>query len=563
MKRVALLLAAGLLVAGCGGGEAKDANGSKTTTQPAGGSATGGARTVDFGAGGSAVKVGGEVNAAGVNKPSDGEVREAAVAGAFYPADPNQLVRLVDAMLQQSVTGAPGLVRGLICPHAGYVFSGLTAAAAHKQLMGADIKTVIILASSHTATFYGAAIPEVKAFRTPLGLVPLSAKAAELADKPPFNRGLKADVSRPGGWENAPKAAPAAGKETPHTWDHVIEVQLPFLQRTLKNFEIIPIMFGEVEAAAVAEALLPVIDDKTAVIVSTDLSHYKNDEVARGLDNCTIQAMREMDIKSMAQQEACGKGPVIALMHMAKARGWKPIFLGYANSSDVKDGDKSRVVGYMSMAFIEEGSVKDEPLDAKEKEFLLKAARIAAAAAVAKKPLPGMDRDSMPRRLLVPRGAFTTLTLDGKLRGCVGYTLGHKPLCQTVMETAALSAVSDGRFQPVTVEELAKCEIDVSVLTTPKGIYYNTPPDLLKKLRPNVDGVVLQVGNRQAVFLPLVWKELPEPDKFMDALAVKAGLPADGWRHPAAQVLIFQAEEFKEGSPATQPAATSQPAAKG
>jgi hypothetical protein len=551
MKRVAVLLAAGLWIVGCGGGAGtsdanRDANSKGGVARPASHSGGGGAVSI------------------GLDKPADGVVREAAVSGAFYASDANQLARGVDQLLAQSVAAAPGPVRGLICPHAGYVFSGLTAAVGHKQLMGADVQTVILLASSHTATYSGAAIPAVKAFRTPLGPVLLSPKAAALADKPPFSSTPKADVQRPGGWETAPKAAPAVGKDTPHTWDHTIEVQLPFLQRTLKDFQIIPILFGEVDPAAVAEALLPVLDDKTVIVVSSDLSHYKTDEVARAVDGCCVQAVREMDVKAMAQQEACGKGPILTLMHIAKARNWKPIFLGYSNSGDVKNGDKSRVVGYMAFAFVEEGQAKDEPLDEQEKAFLLKAARIAATAAAEKKPLPGLNRSSMPRKLLVPRGAFTTLNLDGKLRGCVGYTLPVKPLCQAVMETAALATVNDNRFKPVTPEELAKCEVDISVLTTPKGIYYNEPSDLLKKLRPNIDGVVLQVDNRQGVYLPAVWKEVPEPDKFMDSLARKAGLPADAWRHPSAQVLIFQAEEFKESAAASQPAAAAtQPAAKG
>jgi hypothetical protein len=284
------------------------------------------------------------------------KVREAAVPGLFYPADPKQLAKTVDALLAAKAPQVQGEIRAMICPHAGYDYSGITAGMAYGLLRGRKVRTAIILAPSHTAAFTGASIPDAAAYRTPLGLVRLSPKAAVLAKQPPFVRQPKCRVMRPGWWRVSPKAAPPDGQDTPHTWEHSLEVQLPFLQRALKDIELVPVVFGQVDPAAAGEALLKHLDDKTVVIASSDLSHYHPYDVARSLDAWCRKAVREMDLGTMAQQEACGRGPILAVMHLAKAKGWKPVEVDYRTSGDAPKGDKSAVVGYMSVVFVDKAA---------------------------------------------------------------------------------------------------------------------------------------------------------------------------------------------------------------
>jgi len=549
MKWHVLAIVAGLVLAGCGGSEEPNAAKAPKPGEGAGdetakvslASPSGVAPSTPAG-----VPAAAPAGGSALPRRADSTVREPAVAGLWYPPSPANLRKGVDGLLTVAVANVTAKVRAIIAPHAGYRYSGLTCAVAYKQLMGQEIETAIVLSPSHTARFQGASIPGFQAYRTPLGKIALSPKAAKLAKTSPFVPAAPVQVSRPPWWKQASKEAPAFGKDTPHTWEHALESHLPFLQRTLGSFKLVPVVYGDVDPAAVATALSGIVDDKTILVASTDLSHYHPYDEAKALDAWCLEAVREMNLKTMAQQEACGKGPVLTVMQIAKERGWKPRVLDYRTSGDIKNGDKSRVVGYMAAVFVEEGTVKSGPMTDAERRFLLALARKTVTSVVTRQPLPVVDRATLPAKLLAPKGCFVTLNKQEKLRGCVGYTLAVKPLYEAVMDMAIGAAVRDGRFKPVKPEELSAIEIDISILTVPKPIYYNTPTDLLATLRPNVDGVMLRVGKGNAVFLPLVWKQIPEPQKFMAALSVKAGLPANAWRQPNAKVLIFQAEEFKE-----------------
>lgn len=265
------------------------------------------------------------------------KVREPAVAGRFYPGDKAKLAKMIDGFLAQVRGEEVPKLRALISPHAGYIYSGPTAAYAYKQLIGKDIRTAIVLAPSHTARFQGASIPDADAYRTPLGLVEISRVADELAKAKPFVR--------------APKCRLRGGRQgTPHTVEHSLEVQLPFLQKVLKKFQLVPVVFGQVDPKAVAEKLADRLDEKTILIASSDLSHYKPYEAAIRTDRRCIDAIRALNAKGIQPEHACGRGPILTLMHLAKAKGWKVRLLDYRNSGDTA-GDKSGVVGYAAIAF--------------------------------------------------------------------------------------------------------------------------------------------------------------------------------------------------------------------
>jgi len=269
-------------------------------------------------------------------------VREPAVAGRFYPGDKAKLAKMIDGFLAQVKGEKIPRLRALICPHAGYVYSGPTAAYAYKQLAGADIRTVIVLAPSHTARFEGASLPSADAYRTPLGLVEVSPLADKLAALKPFVR--------------SPQCRVRGGRTaTPHTLEHSLEVQLPFLQKVLapKTFQLVPVVYGQVDPKAVADRLADRLDERTLLIASSDLSHYRPYAAAMRLDRKCIDAIRSLDTSAIQPEQACGRGPILTVMHLAKAKGWKVRLLDYRNSGDTA-GDKSAVVGYAAIAFFGE-----------------------------------------------------------------------------------------------------------------------------------------------------------------------------------------------------------------
>ncbi len=479
------------------------------------------------------------------------KVRQPAVAGLFYPAEKETLAGQVDRYLAEVKPVPVKNLRGIVAPHAGYEYSGPVAAVAYKLLEGREVDTVIVMAPSHYADFEGASVPEVDAYETPLGLVPLSPRAAELAKVRPLVCSPRCLVDRPRWSRQASKEAPPFGEDTPHTWEHSLEVQLPFLQRTLKDFTIVPIVFGRVDSKEVAKSLQETLGDKTVLVASSDLSHFYPYDVAQQLDSSCIRAICDLDVEWMKDEDACGKGPILTLMHLAREKGWRAKLLDYCNSGDTS-GDKSGVVGYAAIVFFEpeEGEPPEEPAEAplapQHGKILLDLAAKTVAEVVKDGTQPSVEVGEMPQSLTQRRACFVTLTKDGELRGCIGSIFPGEPLCRAVVERARSAATEDPRFPPVKSEELDELEIEVSVLTIPKRLEFDSPKDLLAKLRPGIDGVVLRIGPRQSTYLPQVWDELSDPEEFMGRLSQKAGLAADAWRSPEAMVLTYQAQAFEQ-----------------
>jgi AmmeMemoRadiSam system protein A len=181
-----------------------------------------------------------------------------------------------------------------------------------------------------------------------------------------------------------------------------------------------------------------------------------------------------------------------------------------------------------------------------EKIQLLRVARQGLEAAVRGQEPPPLEPASRTPALERVACSFVTLTELGELRGCIGGLVAEEPLWRDVQRRARQAALRDYRFVPVQPEELPIIEIEVSVLTEPVPLAYDSPNDLLGKLRPHVDGVVLRQGMNRATFLPQVWETVPEPDQFLSMLCQKLGVPPDAWRRAHLQVEIYQVEEFSE-----------------
>jgi len=272
-------------------------------------------------------------------------VRESILAGAWYPGDKQTLAKTIDGYLAEAdAKSLKGNLKGIIVPHAGHVYSGPVAAHAYGLLRGKDIRRVIMIGPSHRVRFRGVSVNLQSGYKTPLGIVPVDQELAKkIIDADPLIR-------------QVPRA---------HASEHALEIQIPFLQSVLKDFQIVPIIMGEQDygtCSRLAEILYDVMGDsaETLLLASTDLSHYHSDKKARALDSEFIDQVRKFSPERLSKAlssgrcEACGGGPTITVMLAAQALGAnRSQILQYAHSGDVT-GDGSEVVGYVAAALFEE-----------------------------------------------------------------------------------------------------------------------------------------------------------------------------------------------------------------
>lgn len=456
-------------------------------------------------------------------------IRKAAVAGQFYPADSLTLKSDVLSYMIKSDSqfGSPVL---LVCPHAGYVFSGPVAGKAYSSI-GKKTKTIIILGPSHYVYFEGIFVTNADYYETPLGKVKIDNKIAD--------RLRTSEL--------------AANVEGADFKEHCIEVQLPFLQESLHDFRIVPILIGRADPERIANLIFPLIDSTTVVIASSDLSHYHTQEQARLIDDHTVRAI--VSCNRNERIDACGELAIRTIMSLANKMGLKAVCLDSRTSFETAPqyGSESRVVGYASIIFVDKNKTVHEPdpkmtkeisgdFDPQTRKFLLHLARQSLNASVRGEKT--IYPDSFPAEAKENRGCFVTLTKNGNLRGCIGYIEPIAPLYKAVIENAKNAALSDPRFTAVVPDELGKIKVEISALTKPQPLQFKDPDDLLRKLRPGIDGVILQKGPYQSTFLPQVWEQLPDKVMFLEHLSLKGGMDRDGWR--TANVKIYQAVHFEE-----------------
>jgi AmmeMemoRadiSam system protein B/AmmeMemoRadiSam system protein A len=463
-----------------------------------------------------------------LNAQSAPTERPAAVAGSFYPAEKQELKNIVDNYLKLASVVTPECPRLIISPHAGYVFSGPVAAHGFAHL-NSKIKKVILLGPSHYQAFSGFAYPEVSFFSTPLGKVSLDLETIEKLKK-------------------SSKARPTAGMDEK---EHCLEVQLPFLQVKLESFTIVPLIIGRIQPEELASILLPYIDETTVVIASSDLSHYHTQQEARFIDNRSIESI--LTNKPNNDIDGCGNLPIRIVMALAEKMGLKPLLLDSKTSFETapQHCNDKRVVGYTSIIYVKEQPQSDNTTTTHQeksgfteesKTLLLKMARNSLTAAINNHPLP--HPGDLSELFSDHRGCFVTLTKANQLRGCIGYIEPVKPLYQAIIENARNAGLYDHRFSPVRADEIESLSIEISVLTKPVPLLFKTPDELLKLLRPGIDGVILTSGSYQSTFLPQVWEQLPDKIQFLEHLSIKGGMPKDGWK--SSTVKIYSVEHFQE-----------------
>ncbi len=470
----------------------------------------------------------------------DAQVRPAYCAGSWYPGQATALTKEVDKLLAdatpRSLAGQPLAV---ISPHAGYRYSAPVAAAAYATLRGHTYDRVVVLAFSHRAAgqYHGVDVPrELTAYDTPLGAVPLDRAACDLLLQNPLF------TSKP----------PRDRRE------HSLELQLPFLQRVLKEFRLVPLLVGQLtddECARAAQALLPLVDENTLLVASTDFTHYGpnfgyvplTDDVPKGIRDLAEKAAGPIlrcdydgfvEHLAKTQDTICGRGPVRLLLRILAMRGGARGVRTAYDTSGQMTGDWTNSVTYQSFVFTR----RPGSLSQSEQAELLRLARWTAGAFLKNEALPEPSAGQLSDKLRADGACFVTLENRDQLRGCIGNMVANGPLYQAVIANA-VSACKDYRFvnNPVTAGELDQLHLEISYLTPMKRV---TDID---QIVVGQHGLLIALGGQRGVLLPQVAYERGWTRKeFLMQVCRKAGLPLGAWQRPEAEIYSFEAEVFGE-----------------
>jgi AmmeMemoRadiSam system protein B/AmmeMemoRadiSam system protein A len=398
------------------------------------------------------------------------------------------------------------------------------AAHAYQLVQGQDYETVVIIGTSHRYAFKGCSIYPHGGYETPLGIAAIDEE-------------LAAEIAESTGFTYHPEA---------HSEEHSVEIQIPFIQKTLPNAKIVPIIMGRPSKKTImtlAQAFADSLGDKKVLLVaSTDLSHFFPKQKANRVDSETTALIQNLDtdtiIAKIARNEniMCGGGGVSAVLIHAKNAGNAQVkILKYLDSSHA-GGPKNRVVGYVAAAVYADGPPALFSLDEQEKKELLRIARSALEMYVLEHQVYNPLTDDP--KLASKKGAFVTLKKKGRLRGCIGFIEPVFPLHQTVARAAIYAASRDVRFKPVNSSELKDIDMEISVLTPLRKI--NNPKDV----KVGQHGLVIARGDRKGLLLPQVPVENRWSQRtFLEQTCVKAGLPRDAWR-AGAEIYVFEAIVF-------------------
>ena len=463
-------------------------------------------------------------------------VRPATQANRFYTGDAKKLSEEVDSLLALHRDAAVyNDLTALIVPHAGYYFSGNVAATAYMTLLKDKVyKRIFLLGPSHHEWLDGASVnTEADYYATPLGQVEVDHETA------------LALTSADSVFRYEPKA---------HDREHCLEVQLPFLQRRYGEDSVPPIVpviistndFQKLKR--IADVLKPYLTEENLFIVSSDFSHYPSYEDARKMDARTGKAVESGDVSRFIAvleenarsgvpglaTSACGEQAIATLLMMIDST-YQVKHLMYQNSGDAEEHDRNRVVGYHAFAIVH-GAAQNFSLSADEKQTLKEIALTSIKDSLDGKPIS--NRSPLTAHLSEKCGAFVSLHKHGRLRGCIGHFGEDVPLHEIVAEMARAAAFEDPRFLPVTRDELADIDIEISVLTPMRRIHS------LDEFELHRHGIYIRKGYRSGTFLPQVADEVNwTKEEFVSHCAQdKAGIGWDGWRD--AELYVYEAIVF-------------------
>lgn len=478
---------------------------------------------------------------------------ESTLAGTWYDADPDRLKAELEGYLQQAKGATDASIFAVIVPHAGYTYSGPCAAVGIRALAARkDVRRVVVLGFSHRVRMSNRISLPVQEthYRSPLGETPLDVEAiAGLMKNPLF-----ADIPATRRGENS------------------VEMQLPLLQAALagRDWTLVPVTLGQLDDAVrgqAAEALGTLMDGRTALVVSSDFTHFgpnfgyvpfrTNVEAnLRKLDGGAIEKILAGDADGFAAYceetgaTICGQDSIGVLLRMLPEK-FSARELAY-DTSGRRTGDFDNSVSYAAIGFYGEGrpakkaapapAAKQELSAADKKTLLALARRTIELSLEGKRPDDPGDLGVEPTPAMKRKmGGFVTLTIGGELRGCIGEIFPSRALADVVIDHAYDSAFKDPRFPPLAAQELPKVRIEISALTPP------APVASYEDIVIGRHGMVIELAGRSAVFLPQVAPEQGwDLATTLTYLSRKAGLPGNAWQDPRAKFTVFEAVVFHE-----------------
>lgn len=434
------------------------------------------------------------------------KIRKPYCSGSWYPGDKLELAETIDRFLLNAPK-EPFFPKAVIVPHAGYMFSGQTAAYSFRQL-DRKTKEVIILGTAHRYNLVGASFTDYDYYETPLGLTKVTDKRKGI---------LK---------ENIIRSIDEADYQ-----EHSIEIEIPFLQRALDKFSIIPIIVGRVDSEKFSDFLEKYSADGGVIVVSVDLSHFHPYEEAKRLDEYSINCILNLDYKGIDKAEIDSPFAVKSLLILAKRQGWETKLLNYKNSGDVIS-DKSSVVGYAAIAFYD---AKVPYFTTDDRRYMEKLAKQAVEVYV--RNGKRIEIENPPENLKKDLACFVTIRDKNNLRGCIGTTQAIGPLYKSIIDNAICAATRDWRFEPVKEYELPDLKYEVSVLSEPSEYRFSSTNEMLRTIIDK--GVIIEKGSNKAVYLPQVWAHFTNPEDFITTLCLKAGLKGNEWQSKELKYYLF------------------------
>ncbi len=476
----------------------------------------------------------------------DKNIRKAACAGDWYPSSPIELTKQIAGYFAE-VDKIPieNNISALIVPHAGYDYSGKTAARAYKQLEGKSYDTVVVISPSHKVFFQGCSVFDGDGYATPLGVVEIDKEMSE-----------KIGTILPSVYLS--NMGHGSGEDRR---EHALELQLPFLQIVLGKFKLVAIVMGDQEESSVnalSEVLATSITgSNTLLIASTDLSHFHSEKQANRLDKEARIAIEKydpdllMDKLERGKAEACGGGIVASVLKATKRLGGSRIeFFEYTTSGAVT-GDFEEVVGYLSAAVVTGKEVLQKkrqllgvPVAKPKSEFELTSEDKVRLKEIAKKAIAAkLSGKSYSAPLIekfeAKRGLFISLKLNGNLRGCIGTVKPQQPLYDNVASMAVAAAFEDPRFVEISNEEFQQIEIELSVLSPLKRIRE------LSEIKIGRDGLLINFEMHSGLLLPQVATENEwDVVEFLEQTCLKAGLGKNNYKDRAIEIFRFEAIVF-------------------
>ncbi len=484
-----------------------------------------------------------------INGQEAGHDRQPAVAGSFYPAGSDKLNSDLAGYFDSLKHVSSGnRVRALILPHAGYVYSGHTAAAGYAAVPeDAEYDNIFIIGVSHRYSFDGAAVFTSGNMVTPLGTV---------------------QVNRAVGDELVSKSKWFIKMDDAHKSEHSLEVQLPFIQfHFSKTPMVVPILLGTHNITMldlIASELSPWFNERNLFIISSDFSHYPSYTEAVRADKLTSDAIVTGDpdvfLKTIRDVEAsgidnlstamCGWTAALVLLYLTEEESSLRLRnVEYRNSGDSPHGDRDEVVGYNAIVVDEKApeAHKLAPMDefsltAEEKKTLLGIAREFISAKLKGTKPRTVDAAKLTPRLKEPLGAFVTITIDSNLRGCIGRFTSPDPLWEVIGTMALEAAFDDPRFSPLTTAEYPAIHLEISVLGPMIKITD------INQIKIGKHGIYLKKGVRSGTLLPQVATERGwSVTEFLGCCARdKAGIGWDGWKDKDTEIFTYEAYVFGE-----------------